>query len=501
MLEDQLAEADAQMAKAKTSGNTTQIAVARARRQVFEKALEEFKTSGTVTFPQKVRREIQDIVDNARADLTALSARRKTAAADAESSAVSRLMAILAEQGTPVTESVARSLLPFLGAAVSTPTASVPAQTSAPSSGAPASSAPTQSVPAVSSTGSATAETEVGCSSPASDWTPLCSIGVLCDELEIVNIGIADITAPKAYTEDAMASSSPIQIKINPFKAIQKNSAAVAVRALSVVGRQTPEIMTWPSPSNGWNIELRCRPAFNNPAPFGLKLEVSAAGASFGIAKSAAESGPASAPVRNEPQVGVSVFSTPPGASVVIDGVELKSSAGKPLVTPCDIRIYQSGSDVVLRKRGYLDANLGKIVPKAGDEIKASLTPSPTFVDKQIQIKALIAGGPTGIRLRQGQTVHIKADGKWACGKGGEMTGPEGYGRNFPQYSRAPRITMAAPYGALIMRIGGTGKWTPVGKLLSFEASESGILQFDINEDNTARRDNKGSMNIRIMAE
>jgi hypothetical protein len=101
--------------------------------------------------------------------------------------------------------------------------------------------------------------------------------------------------------------------------------------------------------------------------------------------------------------------------------------------------------------------------------------------------------------------VQIRATGSWSCAPGGEMVDAAGYPnseRFFRYYmdpQRNPRLSQTAHYGALLARILTDGVYHPLSTEASFEADRSGELTLDINEAPSARRDNKGGVDVFVL--
>jgi len=119
------------------------------------------------------------------------------------------------------------------------------------------------------------------------------------------------------------------------------------------------------------------------------------------------------------------------------------------------------------------------------------------------------ASGPawlrTGIQVSKGTHVQATIVGTWSCGPGGEFVDATGYPNNdrfFRYYMDPrlnPRITLEANYGSLIARSLPDGRVHSLGAQTSFAVDKTGELALDINEDHSARRDNKGTLEVRIL--
>jgi hypothetical protein len=109
--------------------------------------------------------------------------------------------------------------------------------------------------------------------------------------------------------------------------------------------------------------------------------------------------------------------------------------------------------------------------------------------------------------VSKGDSIAVEVEGNWSCGSGKELCDTLGYPNNdafFRYYmdtTSHPRQFVGANYGALLMRIGETGRPIPVGKSLKVSAPEGGSLSFDINEaaGKTFRQDNASALMLRLM--
>jgi len=101
----------------------------------------------------------------------------------------------------------------------------------------------------------------------------------------------------------------------------------------------------------------------------------------------------------------------------------------------------------------------------------------------------------TGIDLKSGQEIEIRAEGEIVWKKEGyNFCGPDG---NVPYTRWGKRPVLACGVGALIGRIGQSSDYTfMIGRNLTIEACAEGRLFIGINDDNTS--DNAGFYNVWI---
>jgi len=98
-----------------------------------------------------------------------------------------------------------------------------------------------------------------------------------------------------------------------------------------------------------------------------------------------------------------------------------------------------------------------------------------------------------GLRVHEGDIVHIRAEGSWMYTPG-EYHGPQGHDRYpSPSFYPIPNI----PGGALIGRIGEHGDPFYVGRRHSAQVRENGTLYLRINDDLLG--DNGGYVTVRVI--
>jgi hypothetical protein len=265
------------------------------------------------------------------------------------------------------------------------------------------------------------------------------------------------------------------------------------------------DVLEWPSARNDWKMSLRVRPGYETPSKHALELQVSFEGADMLPVVGGAEAGAGSAADPNAPKVRVGIKTSPPGATVYIDGI-LHRSGNKAELTPCVVRTTAGTHTLKIRKYGYIDIDIRDF--EATDErvVSVVMREDTSLVDKTIPVSARTSWQNSGVKVNEGDLVLVTATGTWACGSKREEVGPRGYpnDKRFFEYylnpALSPRQLAGYNYGALLMRIGEDGKIQHVGEQLRVRADAAGALYFDINEadDGRARRDNTGAVNVRI---
>ena len=276
-------------------------------------------------------------------------------------------------------------------------------------------------------------------------------------------------------------------------------SEEMQFRTKPVPGRRIAEVVDWPTARNGWQMSVRVRSTDSIKSTHGIEIQVGMMNADA-IAPVARNE----APARAAPAV-VSVSTTPPGATVYVDG-ERYQEAGRPVLTPCRLMLAEGNHSIALRRRGYRAIVIRNQAVTNGLRLERTLAPNQKTIDTTVEVRANRKWTRSNVSVKKGDQVILAASGRWHCGNRDDGIGPAGYPNN-KQYFRYyvdskkyPRQIAKARYGALLMRIGREGAIHRVGASLRFTAEEDGQLYFDINEDTAAsfRRDNGGILSILI---
>lgn len=266
LFDGQLQSAKEQLARARVAGNTTQQAVARAAQQVFEAAAARFQKDGTVTFPEKVRREVQPVLDSAKRSVSGIDGVRDASLKTLDREHAVRLFALLRDQGVEMDgESAAEAFLPQLARTEAKAPASV-AGGATPGEGS-ADGAPAAEAPQV-----------LGSNGAAEAWIPLMNIGAQVSVLEVVSVSVADVASERSTKTVGMGTQQEIALRVVPLQVLATPKVPVVFRAMSIPGKLPVDIMTWPSDRNGWTVEFRCRPKGGGTHAFRLEVADGTAG-------------------------------------------------------------------------------------------------------------------------------------------------------------------------------------------------------------------------------
>jgi hypothetical protein len=282
----------------------------------------------------------------------------------------------------------------------------------------------------------------------------------------------------------------------------------VFYRLKRIPGTNGVELIEWPSLQNGYRLVVRARTTGQFPSHHAFDLQVGVTGGDLSsIAGDAVLDAGASGP-KTLPPIVLTLITTPEGASIHInDKLQQK------VRTPCRFPLTPGDYSIKLTLPGFETVVMTNQSFTSNRTLRFTLQPDSRIQRKTVTVLANAPSwSPSGITVERGDTLVIRAEGQWACAPGREPCDASGYPNNeaFYRYymdsASYPRLTSSAGYGALVMRIGETGRIVPLGKdfavsrELRFGAAESGPVFFDINEKNEARfrADNNGTLILHI---
>lgn len=282
----------------------------------------------------------------------------------------------------------------------------------------------------------------------AQQWETVLRGEIHVSTLEIIPVTIAGITAQRQNQSTGDESRQPFSVKLTPAREFVPVDPSPAFRVMSLPPLTSVDVVSWPTAANGWTLELRVRPTRGGTSrQHGFVLEVDA------TAK-------ATRPLPGQ----TASASTPPAVA--------------PSITPI----------------------------KNANTTPAGPSQPSTTLPKIFHVSACESSWlRTGIQVRKGAHIQTTIIGTWSCGPGGELVDAAGYPNNdrffryYMDQQLNPRVSLDANYGALIARIQPEGTYHSIGKQTSFTVDKTGELTLDINEDPSARRDNKGTLEVRII--
>ena len=299
---------------------------------------------------------------------------------------------------------------------------------------------------------------------------------------------------------------APWQVLATPVQELTVGDVAPAFRAQSLPPLKPVDVLAWPSPANGWTIELRAKTE-SIPSRHGVVVEVDAA-ACHALAGAAAAGAPGAAPRPSGPSVKVHFETVPDGAYVLLGSQPLTAAESKALLTPFDSLVPMDTVDIKFRKRGYQDAVLPQARLTSNAVFRARLQPVPGFQERTVEVAAI---GPewtaSGIKVKKGNQVRVAASGTWACGSGGESVDADGYPNDAKYYkyyldpAKCPRLLKSVNYGQLLACVLPGGEPVAIGKQGDLPVKADGEIAFAVNETAAAKHDNRGKLSVRVTVE
>ncbi|MFZ4397476.1 MAG: hypothetical protein ACOYOU_17830 [Kiritimatiellia bacterium] len=506
LIDDQLETTRQGLSKAKISGNITATAAGTAAVKIFADVKSSFDKNGNYAVTGKVRTDLESTVDEFKRSTQAIEDKQSADLRKLNRRFATQLGAVLARQNTPVTD---EGKLLDLWTPLLTGSAAVPATAPATT---PTGTNVIKAAPAASAVLQSHGDTAT--------WTPVMKLDVsVRDALEVVSVSLVGITASKSFTGMG-AMGGAWQVQVTPYQELVPGNATPAFRIQSLPPAKTLEVAAWPDARNNWTMDLRAK-SDKVPSRHAVILETDAAAckplaggtATAPVISPAPSATAASSPASpaHSPHVAtarVHFESQPDGASVLVDNQQLMEQS-QPLLTPCDYTMPVTAADITFRKRGYKDAVLKQVLPMANKPFRATLEEIIGNTDVTVPVAANnnTEWAPTGARVRKGNQVRFTASGMWSCGSGGEMVDANGYPNDdtyFAYYQdpmRNPRLSPRANYGQLVARILPDNEIIPIGKQTAFRATSEGEIIVGINESLHARKDNRGTIKVRIMVD
>ncbi len=508
VIEGRLERAREGLAKAKVSGNISATAAGTAAVKLFTEVQASFEKSGSCAVTGKIRSDLESTVEEFQQELRAVEEKQASELRKWHQTFSRKLGEVLARQNAPVTdEAKLQKLWQTL------------VQESGGGSGGMGLAGATK--PAVTSAPPAAVEV-LQTHGESSAWAPLMKLeATVRDAIEVVTVPLKGITFPKEVSGAGMGNRW--QVQVTPYQEFVPGTAAPALRILSVPPALPMDVAAWPDAHNDWTIELRAK-AGRIPSRHVILLEVDAAAAgrvvaggapvlpstapapTGGAATPAGHSATAATATPSVAKVKVRFESRPEGATVQVNS-QVVQEQGQPLLTPFDYTLPASPVDLVYRKRGYLDGELKQVTPVSGQSLRVTLVEAPNTADVTSPLAASTNAdwAPMRVRIKKGNQVRVTASGTWSCGPGGELVDAGGYPNDdtyFKYYSdpmQYPRLNNRANYGQLLARVLPDGAIVPIGRQGSFVAATDGELALAINEPATARKDNRGTLKVRMM--
>ncbi len=193
-------------------------------------------------------------------------------------------------------------------------------------------------------------------------------------------------------------------------------------------------------------------------------------------------------------------LSNPRTSAVLKELVGSKLDYSPKLTQGFFVRLKKDWPRIRVEWTGFIsDFGLGALPGKAIPRFTENEVPLANTV--HITVDADHGWQSSGVMVKQGQTLHVQAKGKYVVGNEGVLLVCEPQGLSL-KYHRGQRIgkLLAAIVDLPKTEETHTTRWTPIpiGKDLEFTTLQSGILFFKMNEDVSALSDNNGTLEISI---
>ena len=496
LIRGSLAKAEDMQRRKKAAGNVAGMAAARSAVKIVKRCSDELAAGGDFEIPAKVRHEIKSMMDALRRDKKVVDDEREAAIKALRAKVQPLLADQLRKQGVDSTDpaTVGRHFDALLSAAPA------PAPPDAEEARAP--DATPEAGPAGKRDVAPKAPTELAASGHGSNWVSFANWHVETTGLEIIPIPVVGQRETRETEGGGMISGQPYKARYEPLRVLPGGDLYV-FRVNRLPGQAAADVVEWPGKHNDWALTVRVRPGKDLPCKHGLELQVSGPGADRLPVAGGETEAPASA--ASAADVRVSFETRPEGALVYVERKVVRQN-GEPVRTPCAVSLKAGLHQVVLRKRGHLDAIFDELEATEGLRVTWDFKKNPAYEEGKIRVSARSAWQPSGVEVKQSDHLLIKATGEWRCGRKRELVDAVGYpnDKNFFHYyfdpKSSPRQLAGANYGALLMRIGDKGRPVCVGTGRRIKAETSGMLYFDVNEsvDGRYRRDNGGTLTVEI---
>ncbi len=493
------------LAEKKKVRNITGIAAATTGVTVFQAALTNFTTYGKFDLPEKVRRELETSVTQCKTEATTIETRTNDKKKALTASTLEKFTTIAVTINPAMDANAKTALESRLNELLSagTPIQPVPGTPSTPTTGSdtnqPAGSA--TNLPAI-----------FAASGEADQWITVATWHGSMMGMDVVSIPLAEARIGTNTTSqpNPISGRDSVLTYVATYRLTLQDN--MLFRLKRVRGNRDVELMEWPTRGNGFQLVFRTRSTGLIPCHHAFELQVSIPGGDLSKALTGAPIETPRGATRITPPalppVTLTLITTPEGAAVYLD-----NTLQPKVRTSCRLPIPQGDHALTLILPGYAPLILTNQSFTADRTLRLSFQPDPRIQRKTMSI---LANSPSWtdstLSINKGDTFILRAEGQWACGLGRELCTASGYPNSAAFYryymdsAAFPRHTSSAGYGALVMRIGKTGRAIPVGKdflsatELRFAATESGPVFFDINEADEAkyRTDNSGSLILSI---
>lgn len=355
-----LDEAGEMLKEKRKARNTTGIAIATTASSIFETALSNLNTSGTFEVPTKVRRELEATVSEFNTGRTlidtALTNEKTKLFKQYSDEFAAQVLRVAPALAGPESRGIIDERFKAMGVATTAPAR-------IPEPGKPETSTPADPGTNTSATVTNLVVAESG---PSPSWIPVGTLTTYIRSMEVLEIPLRELQlGTNLFKQYSAISDFTMEIF---FVASKTNftSPTCLYRLVRIPNFNEVSLMDWPSPSNGYRLNLRTPSPERIPYAIGFELQISALPQAV-IPKP---------PVTRK--ITLSVRSTPPKATIQIDGVTQQDT-----VTPCTLQLPVGPHDFRLSLAGYQDLNVTNYNFTVNRDINWTFKPLPSAKPKR----------------------------------------------------------------------------------------------------------------------
>ncbi|MBN1558312.1 MAG: PEGA domain-containing protein, partial [Lentisphaerae bacterium] len=356
------AEARAGLEDARRRGNVADAAASRDALALFDAAADALDAEGDFTLPpaSDVRRRIAALVAGAARDKAALDARHARDMERLRTRYLYRFQQTLRERNLEAPD--AETLAAWFEAVPETSERTTP----------PA--AETEPAPDRGPRAETASEPEVlGASGEGGAWQTLGILHAEVSGIEMFDIPVAGLADPLDVEGKNPVFGTAYRYALSPVRVLRDPAGAV-FRLRAVPDRRPIEPVTWPAAANDWTLTVRVNPRGAAGSRHAAELQVSLPGTNALPLTARGER--AAQPEAASNLVSVRIETAPPGAAVYVDR-RLQKEDGRPVRTPCTLRVTPGTRNVILYRKGYAWQQVPDFDAFEGAVLDAALEPRP----------------------------------------------------------------------------------------------------------------------------
>lgn len=489
-----LKEAEQSVAEARRIRNATEIRVSQAFRDTLISLRGAVSAGKPMEWPEEVRPEMRERLKKFRDEFEPASQAADEQVAAVRAAQITRFTEALQAAQRPVPEDVETMFSRWLAEDPPKPEEKPPA-------GETPKDKPVEPPPEEVKPPEPPKEYFAESGTPDGDWTP---VGRWTAEMrgpDLMRIPVFELREARKGTQANLISGQTSEWSWEPIQPPASGTNYV-FRLKRLEGREVVDVVHWPSPEHPGELAIRTPYSKEIPTSIGFELQ---------CAKRTQAEDPAVVEARRElaqKGIDIPVQTRPEGARVGVNGKVYRHPSGEVALTPCTIRLLPGPVRLTLVLDGHVPHDVAEFKVAAGAQLNWQFQSELDLPGTMFRVDSKTPWPVAKIEVKAGDRIWVIPEGTWVIGERGETCGAGGYDETrMPHYAAAKtaalRQVAEAPYGALLMRIGVKEKSQPIliEKPLRIVSPMSGVLAFDTNEimESKARRDNRGSLNLKII--